>query len=37
MKTLLKPERGHQKFYLSDEVPAECVQNLYSELVTLNL
>lgn len=37
MKTLLKPEQGHQKFYLGDEVPADCVQNLYSELVTLNL
>ncbi len=37
MKTLLKSEQGHQKFYLGDEVPADCVQNLYSELVTLNL
>jgi len=37
MKTLLKPEQGHQKFYLGDEISAECVQNLYSELVTLNL
>jgi hypothetical protein len=37
MKTLLKPEQGHQKFYLGDEVSADCVQNLYSELVTLNL
>ncbi|MDR4651247.1 MAG: hypothetical protein MRJ52_02440 [Nitrosomonas sp.] len=37
MKTALKPEHGHQKFYLGDEVSADCVQNLYSELVTLNL
>lgn len=37
MTTLLKPEQGHQKFYLGDELPADCVLNLYSELVTLNL
>ncbi len=37
MKTLLKPIQGTQKLLLSDELPADCINNTYSELVTLDL
>lgn len=37
MKTWLKPVLGNQKLYLSDELPASCIHNIYSELVTLDL
>jgi len=37
MKTWFEPEQGLQKFYLSSELSADSIQNLYSELVTLDL
>ncbi|SER12304.1 hypothetical protein SAMN05421690_100926 [Nitrosomonas sp. Nm51] len=37
MKTWFEPEQGAQKFYLSDEISAGHIQNLYSELVALDL
>ena len=37
IKTWFEPEQGAQKFYLSDEVSANGIQNLYSELVALDL
>ncbi len=37
MDTWLKPVPGTQKLYLSDELPASCIHNIYSELVTLDL
>lgn len=37
MKTWLDPEQGARKFFLSKELSADSIQNLYSELVTLDL
>ncbi|MCP5244669.1 MAG: hypothetical protein H6937_01390 [Burkholderiales bacterium] len=37
MQVRLKPQPGHQKFYMSEELSADNIQNLYSELVTLDL
>ncbi|GJL75496.1 hypothetical protein [Nitrosomonas sp.] len=37
MKTWLDSEQGARKFFLSKELSADCIQNLYSELVTLDL
>ncbi|SEN31715.1 hypothetical protein [Nitrosomonas marina] len=37
IKSWFKPEQGAQKFYLSDEISADNIQNLYSELVALDL
>ncbi len=33
----LKPEHGQQKFYLSSSLEAEDIQNIYSELVAMDL
>ena len=37
IRTRLRPLPGHQKFYMSEELSADSIQNLYSELVTLDL